>query len=108
MLCWCCFLLLLINGLSRWAVNHPGSAAAQWVAVPEHLVGRKPRAMAFKDAACMGSAGSAVLEGFDWMKFKPNEDRTILVLGGASDVGSVAVQYCKAQGWFVIGKLLAC
>jgi NADPH:quinone reductase-like Zn-dependent oxidoreductase len=86
-------------------VEHPGSAAAQWVAVEETLVGRKPRAMAFKDAACLGSSASAVLEAFEWMKFNANEDKTILVLGGASDVGSLAIQYCKAQGWFVIGNV---
>lgn len=83
--------------------DHPGNAAAQWIVVPEQLVGRKPRAMAFKDAACLGSAVSAVLEGMEWMEFKGSEPKTVLVLGGASDVGSFAIQYCKMFGWFVLG-----
>lgn len=52
------------------------------------------------DVACLGTAASAAMEGIDWMEFG-NGNRTLLILGGASDVGSCAILYCKAKGYYV-------
>jgi NADPH:quinone reductase-like Zn-dependent oxidoreductase/predicted transcriptional regulator len=80
----------------------PGKAAAEWVRVPESMVAPLPRGVSFKDAACFGSAASAAIEGIDWMEFKPGPGKVILVLGGATDVGSCVIRYCKHLSWEVM------
>ena len=56
--------------------------------------------MNFSDVACLGSAASAAMEAIDWMEFGTSS-RVLLILGGASDVGSCAILYCKAKGYTV-------
>jgi hypothetical protein len=81
--------------------DQPGKAAAEWVRVPESMAALTPRGLSFKDAACLGSCASAAMEGIDWMEFKPGPGRVILVLGGATDVGSCVIRYCKYRNWEV-------
>ncbi len=81
--------------------DQPGKAAAEWVRVPETMAALVPRGLSFKDAACLGSCASAAMEGIDWMEFKPGPGKVILVLGGATDVGSCVIRYCKYRNWEV-------
>ncbi len=68
--------------------------------VDERLVGKKPASLSFEDAAAMPlttiTAWEAMFERMAIAKNpKANKERSILIIGGAGGVGSIAIQLAK-------------
>lgn len=83
----------------------PGSNA-ELQAIDERIVGRKPRTLAFADAAALPLTAITAWEGlFDRMHIRvggEDSDKSVLIIGGAGGVGSVAIQLAKHAGLTVI------
>ncbi|MGI2327110.1 zinc-binding alcohol dehydrogenase family protein [Planococcus sp. YIM B11945] len=76
--------------------------------VDERLVGKKPKTLNFAEAAAMPLTSITAWEAmFDRMGIsrrpEDNEGKTILIIGAAGGVGSVATQIAKLAGLIVIG-----
>lgn len=76
--------------------------------VDERIVGRKPAGLNFAQAAAMPLTALTAWEGlFNRMGINRNEEenrsKTILIIGAAGGVGSIAVQLAKLAGLTVIG-----
>lgn len=74
----------------------------------ERIVGHKPRTLDFAEAAAIPLTAITAWEGlFDRLGIPPepekNAGRTILVIGAAGGVGSIATQLAAAAGLTVIG-----
>jgi NADPH2:quinone reductase len=67
--------------------------------VDERIVGRKPRTLDFAAAAALPltsiTAWEAMFDRLDVAKLVPGAARTILILGGAGGVGSIAIQLAR-------------
>ncbi len=85
------------------AVFYAGTSAregcnAQWHAVDERLVGPKPRSIGFAAAAALPLTGLTAWEalvdrlGLGTSTSKPQASKSLLVIGGAGGVGSIAIQ----------------
>lgn len=75
--------------------------------VDERIVGRKPQKLSFAEAAAMPLTSITAWEGiFERLSVEmgdqANINRSILIIGGAGGVGSVAVQLAKLAGLKVI------
>lgn len=75
--------------------------------VDERIVGRKPTKLSFAESAAMPLTSITAWEGlFERMSIEmgdqENIDRSILIIGGAGGVGSVAIQLAKLAGLNVI------
>ncbi|MDA0225759.1 MAG: zinc-binding alcohol dehydrogenase family protein [Proteobacteria bacterium] len=78
-------------------VRRPGSYA-EFVAVDARLVARKPATLAFEDAAAIPLTAITVWEAIlETFRLAPGEGkgRTLLIVGGAGGVGSLAIQVAK-------------
>lgn len=76
--------------------------------VDERIVGSKPLSLDFAQAAAMPLTGITAWEGlFERLGIsrdtKSNENKSILIIGAAGGVGSIAVQLAKWAGLTVIG-----
>lgn len=77
------------------AFNRPGSNA-QFVAVDERIVARKPASLAFGEAAALPLTTLTAWETlFDSFRIRPDEEGVILIVGGAGGVGSIAIQLAR-------------
>jgi NADPH:quinone reductase len=67
--------------------------------VDERIVGRKPRTLGFADAAALPlttlTAWEALFERLGVSRMGADGGRTVLVIGGAGGVGSIAIQLAK-------------
>lgn len=77
--------------------------------VDERIVGRKPSTLSFAEAAALPLTGLTAWEGlFDRMGISENEadpqnsNKSLLIIGGAGGVGSIAIQLGKYAGLTVI------
>lgn len=78
-----------------------GGALAEYIAVDENNVVRKPEGVDFKTAAALGVGGrTASLAIFDVAGLK--QGQKILIHGASGGVGSMAVQLAKNKGAYVI------
>jgi len=81
------------------AINRPGSNA-EFHLVDERIVGRKPATLDFAEAAALpltAITASELLFERIGVKRRPGADtRSLLIIGGAGGVGSMAIQYAKA------------
>ena len=73
---------------------------AQYAAVDERLVGKKPKSVSFEDAAAMPLVGLTAWEGIiecAQASTDPavNKDKSILIVAAAGGVGSTAIQLAK-------------
>lgn len=71
---------------------------AQYQLIEERIVGRKPKSLSIEHAAVMPLTGLTAWEIlFDRIRINPEKDKgkTILIIGGAGGVGSVAIQLAK-------------
>lgn len=86
-------------------ITRPGSNA-QFQVVDERLVGRKPRSFSFAQAAAMPlttiTAWEALFDRLGVDQKGSDRGKTILMIGGAGGVGSVAIQLAKWAGLIVI------
>lgn len=94
-------------------IRRPGSYAER-VAVDERLCGRKPKGLSWAEAAALPLTTLTAWEGlFEGIGFDPagggcpggeNTGRSLLILGGAGGVGSIAIQLARIAGLRVIAS----
>lgn len=78
-------------------LNKQGSYA-EYQLVDERIVGRKPNSLSNEEAAAMPLTGLTAWEIlFDRIRINPEKDKgkSILIIGGAGGVGSIAIQLAK-------------
>lgn len=71
---------------------------AEYQVIDERIVGRKPKSLIVEDAAAIPLTGLTAWEIlFDRIRIHPEKDKgkTILIIGGAGGVGSIAIQLAK-------------
>ena len=82
-------------------INRPGSNS-EYQLVDERIVGKKPTSLTFAEAAALPLTGITALEAlFERLGVSPSGedvDRSILIIGGAGGVGSIAIQLAKQLG----------
>jgi NADPH:quinone reductase-like Zn-dependent oxidoreductase len=77
-------------------------AAAEYVAVPAGLLGRKPSALSAVESAALPMPGLTAWQGlFDHGRLEAGE--RVLILGAAGGVGQLATQLAHERGAYVIG-----
>lgn len=85
---------------ARPATSNRGTYA-EYVAVDDELVARKPKNVTFEEAAAVPLAGETAWQAlFNHGHLKAGE--TVLVQAGSGGVGSYAIQFAKAMGAHVI------
>lgn len=86
-------------------ITRPGSNS-EFQLVDERIVGRKPRTLSFAEAAALPLTAITAWEGlFERMNIDrqgANEGQSLLIIGGAGGVGSIAIQLAKLAGLDVI------
>jgi zinc-binding alcohol dehydrogenase family protein len=86
-------------------ITRPGSNA-EFHLVDERIVGRKPRTLSFAEAAALPlttiTAWEALFERFGIERAGNNRGWSVLIIGGAGGVGSIAIQLGKLAGLTVI------
>jgi zinc-binding alcohol dehydrogenase family protein len=81
-------------------VTRPGSNS-EFQLVDERIVGRKPKSLDFAQAAAIPLTAITAWECFfDRLKVQPK--KSILLIGGAGGVGSIAIQLAKIAGLHVL------
>jgi len=78
-------------------ITKPGSNA-EYQLIDERIVGRKPKSLTIEQAAAMPLTGLTAWEIlFDRIRIDAEKDKgkTILIIGGAGGVGSIAIQLAK-------------
>jgi zinc-binding alcohol dehydrogenase family protein len=87
------------------ALDRPG-CNAQFQLVDERIVGRKPEKLSFAEAAALPltslTAWETLLDRLHIGVGLGNSDQTLLVIGGAGGVGSVAIQLARRFGLKVV------
>jgi NADPH:quinone reductase len=71
---------------------------AEYQIIDERIVGRKPKSLSIEEAAAIPLTGLTAWEIlFDRIRIDPEKDKgkTILIIGGAGGVGSIAIQLAK-------------
>ena len=78
--------------------TRPGSYA-EYLAIDERIIGRKPKSLSFEQAAAIPltalTAWEGMFEMIDVQRGEADIPRTVLIVGGAGGVGSVAIQLAK-------------
>ena len=86
-------------------ITRPGSNA-EFQLVDERIVGRKPRTLSFAEAAAMPlttiTAWEGLFERLGIDRTESNRGQSLLIIGGAGGVGSIAIQLAKLAGLAVI------
>ena len=77
-------------------------AAAEYIAVPAEILGRKPSALSAVESAAIPMPGLSAWQGlFDHGRLEAGE--RVLILGAAGGVGQLATQLAHERGAYVIG-----
>ena len=88
-------------------IRRPGCYAER-LAVDARLCGRKPQTLSWAEAAALPLTTLTAWEGlFEGLGFDPeggDAGRTLLILGGAGGVGSIAIQLARRAGLRVIAS----
>ena len=86
-------------------ITRPGSNS-QYQTVDERIVGRRPRSLTVEEAAALPLVSITAYEGvFDRLRIDVDgrcRGRSLLVIGGAGGVGSMAIQLAKLAGVTVL------
>ena len=86
-------------------ITRPGTNS-QYHLVDERIVGRKPGKLSFGEAAALPlttiTAWESLFDRLGANRSAGNEGRSLLILGGAGGVGSMAIQLAKRAGLVVI------
>ncbi len=89
------------------AIDRPG-CHAEAVLVDERLVGRRPALLSWAEAAAIPLTGLTAWEAlFERLRLDPyggDRGTSLLILGGAGGVGSVAIQLARGAGLTVIAS----
>lgn len=72
---------------------------AEFVAVNNAAVAKKPGNISFEEAAGIPLAGLTALQSLEYAGIKENDN--VLIHAGSGGVGSLAIQYAKAKGAYV-------
>jgi len=72
---------------------------AEFVAVTSDAVSKKPGNISFEEAASIPLAGLTAMQSLEAAGIKKND--RVLIHAGSGGVGSLAIQYAKAQGAYV-------
>jgi NADPH:quinone reductase-like Zn-dependent oxidoreductase len=72
---------------------------AEFVAVTNEAVAKKPGNISFEEAASIPLAGLTALQSLEYAGIKANDK--VLIHAGSGGVGSFAIQYAKAKGAYV-------
>lgn len=72
---------------------------AEYVAVNEQAVAKKPGNISFEEAAGIPLAGLTAMQSLESVGLKANDK--VLIHAGSGGVGSLAIQYAKAKGAYV-------
>jgi zinc-binding alcohol dehydrogenase family protein len=87
------------------ALNRPGTNA-EFTLVDERITGRKPRTLSFSEAAALPLTSLAAWEAlFERLALDPHgadAGRSLLLIGAAGGVGSIAIQLARQAGLTVI------
>lgn len=88
-------------------VDRPG-CNSEFHLVDERIVGKKPKSLSFAEAAAMPLTSLTAWEGMFHrlgisQKEEENRNKSILLIGAAGGVGSIATQLAKLAGLTVIG-----
>ncbi|MBF4485475.1 zinc-binding alcohol dehydrogenase family protein [Flavobacterium sp. CSZ] len=78
-------------------ITKPGSNA-EYQVIDERIVGKKPTSLSIEEAAVIPLTGLTAWEIlFDRIRISPEKDKgkSILIIGGAGGVGSIAIQLAK-------------
>lgn len=87
------------------SVTRPG-ANSEYHLVDERIVGRKPEKLSYPEAAALPLTSLTAWEAlFDRLSIPEtgNENKSILIIGGAGGVGSIAIQLAKKAGLTIVG-----
>ena len=88
---------VIANGRTDWV--HGGSFA-EFIALPERIVARKPASLSWPEAAGLPLAGMTAFQVLNRLAVTSAD--TVLIHGGAGGVGSLAIQIAVARGARVI------
>lgn len=80
-------------------IMRPG-CNAEYQCIDFRLIARKPQRLSFEEAAAMPLTTLTAWEGFERMHLA--EGKTLLIIGAAGGVGSIAMQLAKQSGCHVI------
>jgi NADPH2:quinone reductase len=80
-------------------ITRPG-CNAEYQCVDYRLIARKPQRLSFEEAAAMPLTVLTAWEGFERMHLA--EGKTLLIIGAAGGVGSIAIQLAKQSGCHII------
>jgi NADPH2:quinone reductase len=78
-------------------ITKPGSNA-EYQSIDERIVGRKPKSLSLEESAVIPLTGLTAWEIlFDRIRINPKKDKgkSILIIGGAGGVGSIAIQLAR-------------
>ncbi|TFD53990.1 NADP-dependent oxidoreductase [Cryobacterium frigoriphilum] len=93
---------VIANGRTDWV--HGGSFA-QFIALPERLVARKPASLTWPAAAGLPLTGMTAFQVLNRLVVTATD--TVLIHGGAGGVGSIGIQIAAARGARVIATASA-
>ncbi|MFJ5861819.1 NADP-dependent oxidoreductase [Pseudarthrobacter sp. NPDC092439] len=77
-----------------------GGSFAEYIALPERLLARKPDSLGWNESAGLPLAGLTAYQVLNRLELKAGE--TLLIHGGAGGVGSLGIQIAVAKGASVI------
>src|SRR5437588_8618135 len=90
-----------VPGDAVFAANETGGAYAEYLAVKQALIAKKPASLSFEEAASVPVAAQTAWQGIFTHGHLEN-GQTILIHGGAGAVGAYAVQLASHAGATVI------
>lgn len=90
-----------VIGHASVLMGGPGTFA-DYVVAPAGMAAAAPGTLDLVDAAALPLVGASALQALDTCRLSPGQ--TVLVLGGAGAVGSIAVQAAKAAGMTVLSS----
>jgi len=76
-----------------------GGAFAQYISIPISKLSKKPASLSHELAAAVALVGTTAYQGLD--QCKATKGTKILILGGSSAVGFLAIQLAKSRGCWV-------
>jgi NADPH:quinone reductase len=77
--------------------NPAGGFYAEYVAVPQQLVGHVPAGMSLRDAGAIGTTALTAIQGID-DALHVRSGETLIIHGAAGGVGSLALQFARLRG----------